>query len=877
MLDPENAPWTFGMSPFGVGEIVQTISTGRLFRVYLARIAGQEVCVKAVAPGRNAGGNAGVFTSAFQGIETSLYDGCTQVVDALPVSAYAALAEHILVSEAQVIQQAGQAWNHRVYGLGIWDGQSAAQALPPGPTRPDERFGIALVMPHYPAAPLSSLQPQEKKRSLAAILPGLWDALGNSCHGDLSESNILVEADQRTFHLIDPGVLIASPAVRTNYADEKSYLTTNPANYPLLPPFLNVESIAGQGGYSLAGLLSALVAHPSRWDDLYGPFDLSARVFNPAGNNSPETLRPGPSDLLALGILYYRALTGKDIFREDSFFPNTPAWVGKFGETGREVYTSLKQAGQVLLSGYVEERLSGESLLLSERNLAQALLTLQIESRAHLQALVDRVVEDDQLPATEGGASAGDGNGSAPFQHRSRHVDWKAVYSPLRPLGRGGMGETWLARDPATGKEVCVKLLHGSTNPAALSQEVLALQKLHDACMVHLLDFDLQAHPAYFVSEYIRGVTLAEYLAHHRPLPETISAYLVAELMRALAHSAHPNGVIHCDLKPGNILLAPPFQPKMIDFGLSIVNRVDDRGMETGEGRMAGTPHYMAPEQFSGDILTPAVDVYALGQILWEMLVGRRAFPESNPYALGAAKSQQKEGLRIEHSPYPVSPEVKDLVARCTHPDPGERPAAMEAWKVLDGLIHGWADGAITLFPLDMQFSPLPAGKLASRSWSDSLGYVSGVSTAYDFQVVDRPQAGGEKCVQIRAGRGVGEKQAFGSLMQRCPAQFLAGKRIRFSGDLCSDGLDGWAGLWLRGDGLQTHPLFFDNMGDRPIRGTTAWKRFTLLANVPAGIRWLNFGVLVVGAGTVWADHFRLEAELQGEWVSLAPDASRLE
>jgi hypothetical protein len=102
--------------------------------------------------------------------------------------------------------------------------------------------------------------------------------------------------------------------------------------------------------------------------------------------------------------------------------------------------------------------------------------------------------------------------------------------------------------------------------------------------------------------------------------------------------------------------------------------------------------------------------------------------------------------------------------------------------------------------------------------------------------------------------------------MQRCPAHNLVGKQIRVEAELQTEKLDFWAGLWARIDGSSTH-LFFDNMHDRPIKGTTAWTNYVIDIDVPKGSEWLNYGILLSSNGTLWADNFQVSVcnEL-GQW-----------
>ena len=138
------------------------------------------------------------------------------------------------------------------------------------------------------------------------------------------------------------------------------------------------------------------------------------------------------------------------------------------------------------------------------------------------------------------------------------------------------------------------------------------------------------------------------------------------------------------------------------------------------------------------------------------------------------------------------------------------------------------------------------------QGWFNGLGCVGGVSLDYDVFVEPREGCTG-KCVRLR--RAGARKKGFGTLMQRCPVWDLVGKRIRVAAELRTENLDSWAGLWVRIDGPSGH-LLFDNMHDRPVKGTTPWTVYEIYVTVPRGSRWLNFGVLLSSNGTLWTDNF---------------------
>ncbi len=157
--------------------------------------------------------------------------------------------------------------------------------------------------------------------------------------------------------------------------------------------------------------------------------------------------------------------------------------------------------------------------------------------------------------------------------------------------------------------------------------------------------------------------------------------------------------------------------------------------------------------------------------------------------------------------------------------------------------------------PFNLGFDVLSDGD-QPVGWFNSLGFVDYVSTAYEARVVTRPGGGSGMCVLFQHLRA--RQDEFGSLMQRCPAPHLAGKIIRFEGEVRTRNVEQWAGLWFRADGDKEFNLFFDNMNNRPIRGSTPWKKYVIEAILPKRTVWLNYGLVLVGRGTMWADNFRV-------------------
>jgi len=206
-------------------------------------------------------------------------------------------------------------------------------------------------------------------------------------------------------------------------------------------------------------------------------------------------------------------------------------------------------------------------------------------------------------------------------------------YEILAPLGAGGMGEVYRARDTRLDREVAVKVLPASARedrPARerFRREALALSRLNHPNIEMVLDFGEQDGVDYMVLEFVPGETLAARVARGR-IPEREAAELGAQVAEALAE-AHERGVLHRDLKPGNIMVTPKGRVKVLDFGLAKLAQVpsdETRSMDvTQAGTAPGTLAYMAPEQLLGTPVDARTDLYALGVALYEMATARRPF-----------------------------------------------------------------------------------------------------------------------------------------------------------------------------------------------------------------------------------------------------------
>jgi serine/threonine protein kinase/tetratricopeptide (TPR) repeat protein len=269
-------------------------------------------------------------------------------------------------------------------------------------------------------------------------------------------------------------------------------------------------------------------------------------------------------------------------------------------------------------------------------------------------------------------------------------------YRIVAKLGEGGMGEVWKAHDTRLDRVVAIKMLRrgGPSAPARddgrerFRREALALSRLSHDGIATVFDFESEGDHDFLVMEFVPGGTLESRL-REGPLAFAQIVPLGITAADALEH-AHRHGVLHRDLKPGNVALTLEGRPKILDFGIArLVSGDAVTGRLTQAGTIMGSLAYMAPEQLMGEHEDPRTDVYALGVILFELATGQRPFPQERPQALMFA---------IVNTPAPsvrtFRPEATidfgRLVASCLEKDPRRRPAsAASVAEALRGLSAG--------------------------------------------------------------------------------------------------------------------------------------------------------------------------------------------
>jgi eukaryotic-like serine/threonine-protein kinase len=257
-------------------------------------------------------------------------------------------------------------------------------------------------------------------------------------------------------------------------------------------------------------------------------------------------------------------------------------------------------------------------------------------------------------------------------------------YRLIERLASGGSAEVWRAHDDQLDRPVAVKRLHAHLLPDEASRLRLAAEARAAASLSHpgivgVYDVDVEGESPALVMELVEGESLAARIARAGPLQPGEAAHVGAEVADSLFH-AHQQGVIHRDVKPGNVLLDRDGRVRLVDFGIAH-SLAKSAERLTLTGTVIGTLSSMAPEQLAAGPITPRADLYGLGVVLHEALTGQSPYPASTPLVL--AEAQRSGPPTLEG----VDPALAELVTACLAYDPENRPRhagavaeALRAW-----------------------------------------------------------------------------------------------------------------------------------------------------------------------------------------------------
>jgi serine/threonine protein kinase len=252
-------------------------------------------------------------------------------------------------------------------------------------------------------------------------------------------------------------------------------------------------------------------------------------------------------------------------------------------------------------------------------------------------------------------------------------------YRLVRMLGSGGMGSVWEAEDQILGRPVAVKVLSeslaaGERAVRRFEREARAAAPLFGPHIAAVYDFGRSEGRPYIVMELVRGETLADRLAREGPLPPQEAARIAVQVAQAL-EEAHAAGIVHRDVKLGNVMLTPSGDVKVMDFGIAAAAWAE----RVTTDLVLGTPSYLAPEQAKSEKTTPASDVYALGAVLYEMVAGRPPFVGDSPVAVALAHVRD-DPAPLDQVAEGVPPNIAAASMAALAKDPADRPSSASAF-----------------------------------------------------------------------------------------------------------------------------------------------------------------------------------------------------
>lgn len=282
-------------------------------------------------------------------------------------------------------------------------------------------------------------------------------------------------------------------------------------------------------------------------------------------------------------------------------------------------------------------------------------------------------------------------------------------YELTTRIAVGGMGEVWKGTDSVLGRPVAAKIMKDEYRDdeaflARFRAEARSMGAVSDPGIAGVYDYGEETGAPYLVMEYVPGEALSAIIERDGAMSEVDALNITAQAAQAL-DAAHKAGVVHRDIKPGNLLITPDFRVKITDFGIA---RVADQAPLTRTGQVMGTAQYLAPEQATGKGSVPQSDLYSLGIILYELLAGRRPFIGETQVEIAIAQVNRKHPALPDTVSLPVQRLVDCLLAK----KPGQRPAdgasvATAARALMDGDIAA-AEAAIP------QLAPDAGGQTAA-------------------------------------------------------------------------------------------------------------------------------------------------------------------
>lgn len=255
-------------------------------------------------------------------------------------------------------------------------------------------------------------------------------------------------------------------------------------------------------------------------------------------------------------------------------------------------------------------------------------------------------------------------------------------YEIIEKIGEGGMGTVFLANDTMLDRKVAIKQLNKTSETAddsmgdRFQQEALALARLNHPNITHLYSFIPKENTYWMVMEYVEGKTLEDWLHIHHKINHVLAVSIAAQMLDGLEH-AHKKGIIHRDIKPANVMIDDDGEVKIMDFGIA---RMRNAQRITRHGKSVGTLEYMSPEQIQGQEGDERTDIYAVGNILYELLCGIPPYQADTDYQIMKDKLEKNPKTISEFNSSVPLP-LQKIIFKALERNPEKRFATAHEFK----------------------------------------------------------------------------------------------------------------------------------------------------------------------------------------------------
>jgi serine/threonine-protein kinase len=416
-------------------------------------------------------------------------------------------------------------------------------------------------------------------------------------------------------------------------------------------------------------------------------------------------------------------------------------------------------------------------------------------------------------------------------------------YQLTERIAIGGMGEVWKAKDKVLGRLTAVKILKEEYTGDANFLRRFRAEAQHTALLNHpgvanVFDYGEEDGSGYLVMELVPGPPLSALLDKDKVLSPDRTLNIIAQTARALS-AAHAQGLVHRDIKPGNLLITPHGRVKVTDFGIA---RLADQVPLTATGQVMGTAQYLAPEQATGQQATGSSDIYSLGVIGYECLVGHRPFSGESQIAIALAQVNDPPPPLPETIPEPVRALIMSMLAK----DAQDRPAnATSLADAAEALRRQDTASAAASVPGMLPFltSGGAAGGAPTQAVTQPVDY-SGMTRTHATEIIDRsPGASGSRGTGTSALPVTGAAAAGAGMA-------AGGEQISATGSPDGGPVTGTAGVTARGGtGGDDGDDQLDRTAGRKRRSPWTWPMIGLVVLVAFVVLGMWLGPMLAGGG----------------------------